>query len=263
MKTLICCKSHCDNIGIRLSVGRLKVPTTLTIQVDQETICAAGPGRCYSNFVSNRDDGSTVSSRQNSPNLDSIGLAYRDSLVVFMVRREVVVDGNVKILMSPIQSWDQEPNPDNVTRLTEGQFSCNCDQVKLYDTGSLNSTQSTLSLQGRSIGAAQWEAQATGNVRFDGNTDSGEYSGNAYQIVYVQAKNLLRVAGDGRSKAMIKKLASFTNGKSEPTTTWKMNSGLFNVKNRGMLDSSGIEVHLENPDQPGTSPGPNTLPNGN
>ncbi len=254
--------SHRDNIGNRLSVGRLKVPTTLTIQVDQETIRAAGPGRCYSNFVSNRDVGSTVSLRQDLPNLDSIGLAYRDSLVVFMARREVVVDGNVKILMTPIQSWDQEPNPDNVTRLTEGQFSCNCDQVKVYDTGSLNSTQSTLSLQGRSIGAAQWEAQATGNVRFDGNTESGEYSGNAYQIVYVQAKNLLRVAGDGRSKAMIKKLATFANGKSEPATTWNMNSGLFNVKNRGMLDSSGIEVHIENQNQPGTSSELNTLPNG-
>jgi hypothetical protein len=234
----------------------LIAPTTLTIDVPQEKIVAAGPGRGFTNFVSNSSTPSSLprSSLTESPTgLNAVSLTYRDSLVVFLDRKEVVVDGNVKILASPIQSWDEEISPD-VTKLNRDQFSCNSDQVKMYDTASLNSTQSLLSSQGLATKSAQWEVQATGNVRFDGNAESGEYSGNAYQVVFVQAKDQLLVAGDGRSKAVIRKLASSHSAQAEPSTTIKLDKGLFNVKNRGIIDSQGVEYHYETPQIPGQQP---------
>ncbi|MFO0940436.1 MAG: hypothetical protein U0930_06675 [Pirellulales bacterium] len=242
-----------DNQRNRTSRGRLRVPTTLTVHVQQEKIVAAGPGRGYMNMVSNRNVGSLTSTRNGAPTLDSVGLSYRDSLVVFMDRREVVVDGNVRILASPIQNWNEEPNPENITRLSPGQFACVSDQVKIYDVGGLNSTQSVLASQGIVGSKSQWEAQASGNVRFEGNDESGEYSGNANQIVYVQSRDLLRVAGDGRTKAIIRKLPTFKNGQPEPTTYLKLNFGEFNIKTRAIPPtSSGLEIHLENPDAPGS-----------
>ncbi len=245
----------------RVSGGRLQVPTTLTVHVQQEKIVAAGPGRGYMNMVSNRNVGSLTSSNRNAPMLDSVGLSYRDSLVVFMDRREIVIDGNVRVLASPIQSWDEEPNLENIARLSNGQFACISDQVKLYDVGGLNSTQSVLASQGITGVKSQWEAQASGNVRFEGNNDGGEYSGNANQVVYVQSRDLLRVAGDGRTKAVIRKLPTVKNGQMEPTTYVKLNFGELNIKTRALLPTaSGVEMHYENPDSQGSGSQPSGAP---
>jgi hypothetical protein len=257
--------SRKDNQGNRISRGRLVVPTTLTIEVPKEKIVAAGPGRGYTNFVNNTSKPLSSAPRSGQPDsastLNSVSFTYRDNLVVFMDRTEVVVEGNVKILTSPIRSWDDEISPDNVSRLTIGQFSCNSDHVKLYDTADLKSTQSLLTSQGLKNESIQWEVQASGNVRFDGSTESGEYSGNAHQAVYVQAKNQLYVTGDGRSKAVIRKLANSPTAQPEPSTTFKLDKGLFDVKNRSIIDMHGVDVFYENPQGQSQSPNPAQFPN--
>ena len=251
--------THKDNLGNRLSRGRLLIPTDVAINLKQQKIIAAGPGRGLANFL-----GSPMESDRavNTSQLQGAALNFRDSLVVFMDRRELVVDGNVKVLISPIESWDDALNPEQPARLSVGQLSSFSDQLKIYDTSLLNSTQSLLASQGQTqLGRLQWEAQAIGNVRFDGHTEGGQFSGSAYQVVYVQAKDLLRIAGDGRSKATIKKLPSFRNAVAEPAITWRLNSGQFNVKQRSMLDSQGIEIHYESPDAANQAPQTPQQPN--
>jgi hypothetical protein len=134
----------------------------------------------------------------------------------------------------------------NTARLTLDQFISNSDQVKLYDTSGLRSTQSLLAVQGLTSQAAQWEVQAAGNVRFAGSADSGEYSGNANQVVLYQAKDQLRLSGDGRSKAVIRVLPSPKPGKNDSVQTISMDNALFNIKNRQIIDMQGMGLEYEN-----------------
>jgi hypothetical protein len=236
--------SRKDNLGNRISCGRLIVPTTLTIDVPEEKIVAAGPGRGYSNFLA-KSGLSVPRSDSQGNSLKTLGFSYRDSLTIFMDRKECVVDGNVEVLTGPIQSWDEELSL-NTARLTLDQFISNSDQVKLYDTSGLRSTQSLLAVQGLTNQAAQWEVQAAGNVRFAGSADSGEYSGNANQVVLYQAKDQLRLSGDGRSKAVIRVLPSPKPGKNDSVQTVSMDNALFNIKNRQIIDMQGMGLEYEN-----------------
>lgn len=232
--------------GDRVSLERLLVPL-LTIHVPQEKVVATGPGLGISKFLTGRPVGSLSSSRSRSlQQLQCAHLAFRDSLVAFLDRREVVADGSVNITTSPIDNWDQNFDPKSIARFSPGQMSVTSDQLKLYDTSSLSSAQSARTVAGSSVDNQLWEVQASGNVVFDGSTESGDYAGSAYQVTYVQAKELLSMRGDGRSKAALRRIPAPTLTERFPNpTVVQVDSAVFNMKTMGLDESQGLYVHVD------------------
>jgi hypothetical protein len=111
----------------------------------------------------------------------------------------------------------------------------------------LSSTKAVLAQQGSRTADSQLEVQGIGNVRFDGKTESGQYTGSAHRAVFVQAKDQLYLFGDGRTKAVVKKLPLPLAAQAEPSNTVLMHEGVFNVRNLAMLNSKGFEYHFETP----------------
>jgi hypothetical protein len=247
--------------GDRVSLERLLVPQ-LTIFVPQEKVVATGPGLGISKFMTGRPIGSLSSSRARSlQQLQCAHLTFRDSLVAFLNRREVVADGSVNITTSQIDNWDQNFDPKSIARFSPGQMSVTSDQLKLYDTSSLSSTQSARTVAGSSADHQLWEVQASGNVVFDGSTESGDYAGSAYQVTYVQAKELLSMRGDGRSKAALRRIPTPTLTEQFPNpTVVQVDSAVFNMKTMGLEESQGLYVHVDF--QSGGSNSDSTAPSG-
>jgi hypothetical protein len=102
-------------------------------------------------------------------------------------------------------SWDDAVRPDEMDRLKPNQILLNSDQLKVYDTGQL----STHAAAGGALVAARdsetWEFKATGNVAFNGVSESGDFLGNGYQLTYVRLKNQLLLRGDGRTPAYLQR----------------------------------------------------------
>jgi hypothetical protein len=248
-----------DATGDRVSLERLLVPS-LTIFVPQEKIVAYGPGRAISKFLNGRPLGSLASSRSKRLQQIQCGhLTFRDSLVAFLDRREIVADGSVCITSSPIDHWDQNFDPASLTRLKPGQMNLTSDQVKLYDTSTLNSTVPALPSSASATVSQLWEVQALGNVVFDGGTESGDYAGSANQVTYVQSKDQLSMRGDGRSKATLRRLPAATTAEKFPNpTTVQVDSAVLNVKSMGLEQSQGLYVHVDfqNTTDPGQSSDP-------
>lgn len=192
-----------DSEGLRKSLQRLQVPE-VRVLVPQGKVVAVGPGQGLAKFQAGRSLGALAgSSDQNQPQLQCAHLTFRDSLTGLLSHNEIVADGNVKIATSPIRDWDEDFLPQSMVRIEPGQMIIASDQLKLLDTSSLNSTQAGRLSSASAMDEQFWEVQATGNVTFEGNADSGDYSGNAYQITFVQSKDLLSLRGDGRSKAVL------------------------------------------------------------
>lgn len=206
-----------DSLGQRQSLQRLLVPE-VNIFVEEGKVVATGPGRGVAKFLSGNSMGSLASSRKPAEEqLQCSHLTFRDSLTGLMTHNEIVADGNVKVVTSPIATWETDFDPYTLARFAPGQMSIACDQLKMFDAGSLNSSQAARLSSGSSLDQKFWEVQATGNVVFEGNSDSSEFSGNAYQTTYVQSKDLLTVRGDGRSKALLRLTQPSNANRSRPT----------------------------------------------
>ncbi|HAC90954.1 MAG TPA: hypothetical protein DCF63_10030, partial [Planctomycetaceae bacterium] len=107
-------------------------------------------------------------------------------------------------------------------------------------------TQSARTVAGSSADSQLWEVQASGNVVFDGSTESGDYAGSAYQVTYVQAKELLSMRGDGRSKAALRRIPTPTPTEQFPNpTVVQVDSAVFNMKTMGLDESQGLYVHVD------------------
>lgn len=190
---------------------QLSVPHLRFFAVQQQLV-AQGPGWVKSRFLAKRGFGQIASERKAEARreLQASHLNFRDSLVGFVDRNEVVVDGKVELAVGPINNWDQSIDVNQLNTLSDGQMLLNCDQLKVYDTAEL-STVGSLASTGKAPEA--WEFQATGNVAFNGKAETGDYVGNGYQVTYVQAKDLLMLRGDGHDPAYLRRapLASDEN----------------------------------------------------
>jgi len=194
-----------DPLGHRQSLQRLQVPE-VKVFVAEEKVVASGPGQGIAKFIATGSRGALAGSHSpSSEQLQCAHLTFRDSLTGLIGHHELVVDGNVKIVTSPIASWDQDFDPYAISRFTPGQMSLTSDQLKVMDTSSLNSTQPARLSSTSALNESFWEIQATGNVVFEGSSDTGDFSGNAYQVSYVQSKELLTLRGDGRTKAVLRR----------------------------------------------------------
>lgn len=196
--------SETDRQGNIQSREQINVPL-LTIHTADNQIVGTGPGWVKSNYPDGGLSDRGASSNQaplDTNELQGMHLRFRDSMVGFLDRREVVFDGKVEIGVSPIASWDHQVELDDLNELMNDQMLMNCDQLKVYDTSRVNQLYNQASLT-PTQSSREWEIKATGNVAFNGMSDSGAFDGTAYQITYFQVKDFLLIKGDGRTPAYL------------------------------------------------------------
>lgn len=220
-----------DLQGHQKSLERIVVPI-LTFHVAEQKVVGGGAGWINSKFISEGNGlgqlASSEPSQEKQLRLMGAHLAFRDSMVAFLDRNEVVFDGKVGLAVGPLTNWDETIDPEKMTRLQLEQMLLNCDQLKIVDTSDLSTTVGFTA--GDSSQAMEF--QATGNVAFEGKAESGNYAGNGYQVTYVQVKDQLILRGDGQTPALIKKIPN--NPQVESTWSNYVNEATINVKTMGV-----------------------------
>lgn len=192
-----------DSQGNRLSLERIVVPS-LSYHLPQSQLIGSGPGWIRSWHLSSLNLGqmASSSSTRTAPKQEIQGahLNFRESMVAYLNRSEVVFEGKVELAAGPLAAWDHMIDINTMQRLKTDEMLLNCDLLKAYDTSGLGHRGSTFA-----AATATWEFQSLGNVRFAGKTDEGDYSGSGYRVTYTQPKDLLVLEGDGRTSAHIRK----------------------------------------------------------
>lgn len=189
-----------DAQGTRKNYEHITVPL-LAFHTQENRIIGYGPGAIRSWNVDKQErPGRTVST--GLPRGPFIGshLVFRDSIVAFLERNEVVIEGNVNLASGPVSSLEETIDLYQMQSLKLGQMLLSCDQLQFYDTSGL---KSTASLTSRSGSQGTWNFHARGNVAFEGREDSGHYEGESSEIAYLQAKDQLHLTGDPRRDASI------------------------------------------------------------
>jgi hypothetical protein len=240
-----------DLLGNRQSLERIVVPM-LTYQVVEQLLEGAGPGWINSKFLGEkRTETSNPSIRLSSvadPNriqLQGAHLSFRDNLVAFVERSEVVFSGKVELASGPLKNWDDTINLAKLTQLAVDQMLLNCDQLKVYDTRGLSSTASLLPA-GQAVGS--YNFQALGNVVFEGRAETDYYSGNGYRLTYEQAKDQLIIVGDGRTPALLRKSPTEQpreGGPPQGTVTGYVNSATLNLRTMAIIDLQASQVRYD------------------
>jgi len=257
-----------DLLGNRQSLERIVVPI-LTYHVAEQQWVGGGPGWINSKFLGEKPTEPTNAAIRLSSAADAkpvqlrgAHLSFRDNLVAFIDRSEVVFSGKVEVASGPLKNWDDTINLAKLTQLAVDQMLLNCDQLKVYDTSRLSSTASLLPA-GQSGGS--YNFQALGNVVFEGRAETDYYSGNGYRLTYEQAKDQLIIVGDGRTPALLRKspTAQPRDGSSpQGTVTGHVNSATLNMRTMAIVDLQASEVRydLQPPEQAAGQPASPNLP---
>ncbi|MFN3189674.1 MAG: hypothetical protein ACE361_04040 [Aureliella sp.] len=192
--------------GDKKSRDQILVPR-LTFYVQEERVVGQGRGVLMSRFLSDRKPGQLASSTSGetaSEELQGAYVTFRDELVGLLDREELVLDGKIEVLTGPIKSWDDAILPNEQAQIEDGQLLLNCDQLRIYETQGLSTSSGSSSLISQRGADGTWEFKAMGNVAFNGESDSGTYSGSGYELSYAKATNWLKLAGQGRDAAYIR-----------------------------------------------------------
>jgi hypothetical protein len=247
-----------DPQGDPKSLERIVVPI-LTFHVAEQKLVGGGTGWINSKFLSQGNGLGQLASRergqQATQTLKGAHLAFRDSMVAFLDRNEVVFDGKVGLAVGPLDQWEDTIDPEEMTHLQLEQMLLSCDQLKIVDTSELSTTISSSPGSPRQA----MEFQATGNVAFEGKAESGNYTGNGYQVTYVQVKDQLILRGDGQTPALVKKIPN--DPQVESTWSNYVEEATINIKTLGVtnlqLSQSVVEFPQArnfNPSVSGPSP---------
>ncbi|MEZ6135648.1 MAG: hypothetical protein R3C53_12130 [Pirellulaceae bacterium] len=232
-----------DLLGNAKSLERIVVPV-LTFHVVEQQLVGGGEGWINSKFLSQSSGLGQLASRETAaakqPTLQGAHLIFRDSMVAFLDRNEIVFDGKVRLAAGPLRNWDDAIDLNKMTQLTVEQMLLNCDQLKVVDTSGLSTT---VALQSNTTQALEF--QATGNVSFEGKADTGTYLGSAHQTTYVQLKDQLILRGDGRTPAMLKKVPA--NSQVEATWQGYVNEATINIKTLGITNFQLAQAQVELP----------------
>ncbi len=195
----------------RISLQRIVAPE-LIYHLPQGQIVVAGPGdvKTWNRVQASTPYLSRTSQHDPDPlRIQGAHLNFRNNMVAFLDRSEVICEGKVELAAGMLNSWDQMIDLNTMQQLNNDEMLVGCDQLKAYDTAKLQPIAGAfVSNQGlgESAGALSnfWEFQALGNVTFAGKTAAGEYRGNGYRAVYTQSKDMLLLEGDGRTPANVR-----------------------------------------------------------
>ncbi|MEM8732614.1 MAG: hypothetical protein AAGG44_00225, partial [Planctomycetota bacterium] len=188
----------------------------LTFFVQEERVVGQGRGVLMSRFLSDRKPGQLAGSQNANGNageeLQGAYVTFRDELVGLLDREELVLDGKIEVLTGPIDSWDDAILPNEQAQIEDGQLLLNCDQLRIYETQGLSTSTGRVSPISQRGSDGTWEFKAMGNVAFNGDSESGTYSGSGYELSYAKATNWLKLAGQGREAAYIRSVPHDRNG---------------------------------------------------
>ncbi len=251
-----------ENVDIRVeqrdlqgnpqSTERIVVPV-LTFHVANQKLVGGGPGWLHSKFLSQASGLGQFASQGTATkqSLQGAHLMFRDSLVAFLDRREVVIDGKVVLAAGPLASWNDTIDIASMTQLQIEQMLLNCDQLKVLDTSGMTSTASLTA----GTSSKAMELQATGNVDFEGKAESGTYAGKGYQVTYVQAKDHLTVRGDGHTPALLVKIPN--NPQAEGKVSAYVTEATINLRTLAIPNLQFSHAQLEF--QPAINSAPGTF----
>ncbi|QDV22132.1 hypothetical protein [Aureliella helgolandensis] len=199
-----------DQLGTPKINEHLNVPA-LTFHAIRNEVIGSGPGSIQSwhrgksglaQMASTNSSTATTSTTAESA-WQGAHLVFRDHLVAFLDHSEVVFEGKVEFAAGPVASLEQRIDLHEMQGLSIGQMLMGCDQLRVYDTSGLSSTNGFLQ-SGADRGT--WEFQASGNVDVQGRAESGNYFGNASEISYSQVKEQLLFKGAPQRDAKIVKV---------------------------------------------------------
>jgi hypothetical protein len=244
----------------RISLQRIVAPE-LTYHLAQNQIVVAGPGDVRTwNLVDSNGALLVVRDKEGnaSPRIQGAHLNFRNNMVTYIDRSEVICDGKVELAAGFLNSWDEMIDLNTMQRLKNDEILIGCDRLQAYDTSRLQppagSFASNPTIGGGSLQNSNfWEIQALGNVTFSGKSVAGEYSGNGYRAVYTQAKDMLLLEGDGRSPANVKIVPPDTS--REPILHTSVISAKINVKTMATSDMriTGGKAEFPNRKSPATA----------
>ncbi len=193
-----------DFNGKQRNYEHLAVPE-LSIWPEESKLVGQGPGSLHSWNLSTKKIKDPQGQERRTEQWMGSHLVFRDEMVGLMDRNEIVLEGKVELLTSPIASLDEEVDLYKIRRLKQGQGWLACDQLRLYETSDIARL-----VTGKQTTSDAWAYQARGNVTFEGIAESGQYDGNGYELVFDQAKNQVILRGDGRRDAVVRQ---FREGK--------------------------------------------------
>lgn len=225
----------------RLSLERIVAPE-LTFHVPQNQIVVSGPGDVRS-WLKGKPQNSGIVPQQATAapveRIHGIHLNFRNSMVVYTDRSEVICEGKVEMAAGLLNSFDDVIDLNSMQRLKNDEMLLGCDQLNAYDTSKIQPRPGSLIASpsrspGVDTGDGFWEFRALGNVRFNGKSAAGDYSGYGYRVTYTQAKDLLVLEGDGRIPAHVRVLPA--DGQQQSAIEADVNSGAINVKTMATRD---------------------------
>lgn len=221
-----------DGLGDMLNYAVITVPK-LAMHVKTNQVIGDGPGsiRSWNQIARSRPDSNTnatTSEQSLTQPLSGSHLVFRDHVVGFLDRNEVVFEGKVEVANGPLASIKETINLDQLQRLSPGQMRVECDQLRVYDTSQLPSNS-----QFSKTGKSTWNLQAGGNVGFEGIVESGHYRGTGSRIVYEQAKQHIVLEGDARRDARVDRTSI---GDSQPNA--------YTSIRKAVIDMETLEVKV-------------------
>lgn len=183
-----------DSNGKLIEKQKIAVPQA-TIDADSGAMSAIGPGLLATHRPRkpNQQDGADPFS--NLANSDSITgevafiqINFDRELNLNSQERQLLVVGNARTIYTPVQSWDQTYDPDQIDSRPHGSLHLRCERLSLAQWTPRNATKPAN------------EMVATGNVRILNH----RFDANADRVSYDQTTDLLVIEGTTRTDAELR-----------------------------------------------------------
>jgi hypothetical protein len=181
-----------DERGKLASIDHLTT-RDLTIHQISGEIKARGPGMLESVRIGSPLVQPLAAAPANPPadedQLNYLNLKFQHGINGNQLNRQLTFSDQVHAIYGPVEDWDAKLDPDT-TDLPPGAMLLECDELTV--------TQMAPGADNR----GPLELDATGNTVVEGASPQGEiFVARAHQLTYAQAKDLLILHGNGRSKA--------------------------------------------------------------
>src|SRR5205823_2221138 len=123
--------------------------------------------------------------------LNYLNVQFQGALSGNVNNHEITVHDRVRTVYGPVQSWQDQLNPDNADNLGPGGVRMTCDQLTVRQTND----RPTAANPGRH----PMELEAVGSTVVEGES----FTALANRLTYAEAKDLLVLEGDGRNDAQL------------------------------------------------------------
>ena len=216
---------------------RISVPK-LAYEYATNRLVADGPGWIRSRHPARSGPGQLASTE--TAQLQGLHMKFRDTLDANLNTYAIAVKGQVRLVVGPINSLEDDLDMDQLRFLSAGQMELSSDLMQAYDLSTLNTMRSLMPSSG-----IPWEFKANGNVVFEHVSDKASTSGTAHELTYTQPKDLLVIKSDGQSPALLKRIPAAQTNEKQLELNVYVRSATVNLRTMHVdAETVGIEVPL-------------------